>query len=188
MRLCPKCRTHHSDAVDLCRCGYRFSSSRGEQPKSAPTRSSTLAKVFTWVAILVFAGIAGSMARRSARSGAEAVFSSNNASVTADMLTQMATELSSGLPIMIDNETRLDKMSAGPDKKITYHYTLVRLESSDITAQQLRSAREHGVIAYVCTNEDMKAFRENGVVVSYSYRGNDGGVIGDILVYPRDCK
>ena len=187
MKFCPNCRVQHFDSVDLCDCGYRFSSGRVEQAESAPSKSSPTVKIITWIAIIIFAGIAGSIGRRAARSGAEIAFSGSKGKVTPDVLQQMAEELNSGLPMMVDKETRLDRVSAGPDKKVTYHYTLITLASSDVTPQQLRSAMDDKAKNYVCTTEDMRGFRENGVVVSYSYRGKDGGVIGDISVYPRDC-
>src|SRR5690606_8654964 len=101
---------------------------------------------------------------------------------------QMAKELNSGLPMMVDKDTRLDRVSVGPGKKVIYHYTLVAIASSDVTSQQLRNAMESNMVKYVCTGEDMRGFRESDVVVSYNYRGRDGGVIGDISIYPRDCK
>lgn len=64
---------------------------------------------------------------------------------------------------------------------------LTKLNAADVDKKRFFEATDSGVRTRVCATADMKTFFSNGVVVTYSYRGKDGGHIADVSVTPRDC-
>ena len=89
--------------------------------------------------------------------------------------------------MMVDKETRLDTTLGGPGRKYTYYYTLVNNSSESVDPQQLQKALGPSVKREACSNKTFKILFENGVVITYSYRGNDSRFITQIDVLPSDC-
>lgn len=186
MKSCPRCRVQHLDAVDLCDCGYRFSTGSLDRVNSASAKSGPVVTILSGLTILVVAGIAGSFVRNIVRSGGETMTS--GVMSVEDMLQIASKDMNATLPLMVDKATQLDRVSAGPGKTYTYHFTLVAVTSSNVTQQQFNASTQRArAKAFVCTNPDMSKFRQEGVVVVYSYRGKDGGLIDEIATNPMDC-
>jgi hypothetical protein len=54
--------------------------------------------------------------------------------------------------------------------------------------QELLEAMRPPVVAGICSAEETSVFIHEGVQMAFIYRGVDGGVIGEIVVKPSDCK
>jgi hypothetical protein len=102
-------------------------------------------------------------------------------------LEREAEQLNATLPEMVSQNVRLDKTAAGPGNAFGYFYTVV---DDDVAKKFADDPSERDKLQAqlrerVCAN--MPAFRENGVVVSYSVRNNAGATITDISINPKDC-
>ena len=102
-------------------------------------------------------------------------------------LMQVASKINSGLPMMVDKDTRLDTTVAGPGKKFTYFYTFPAYASTDVDAKAAHDALAPFVKGNVCGSTDMKPMFKMGVTAHYVYRGNDGAEIVRLSFSPADC-
>ena len=90
-------------------------------------------------------------------------------------------------PIMIDQNTRLDKVTVGPGARATYHYTYPKYSSKKIDSEWLQSNLRPVVIKNVCSNDKMKTALEYGGIYVFSYSGNDGIKITCFQISREDC-
>lgn len=156
------------------------------KPKATPARRFVM-PILGGLGVVIAAGIAGSLGREAARSAMNSLSAPSDEEV-ASALSDTVKRLNEGLPQAVDNATRIDRVSSGPGRKITYHYTLTGLTSTQVSARGLEAAMRSSVNSYFCTNGDMAVFREHDVDVVYKYRGMDGGSIGELLVSKNDCR
>jgi uncharacterized membrane protein YvbJ len=103
-------------------------------------------------------------------------------------LTEIASEINKTLPMMLDQDTRMDNTIAMPDKTLAYNYTLVNLEKKDININELREFIEPNVINNIKTHPDMKLYRENNATLVYNYKDKKGAFLLKIIVSPDKYK
>lgn len=104
-----------------------------------------------------------------------------------EALVKVTDRVNKKLPIIIDGVIRWDSTVAGPGPRLTYHYTILPARASDIIASGFDQGLVSDLRNSLCTDPDMQVFFKNGVVVSSSYRGNDGRHVTKVDVTPRDC-
>ena len=80
--------------------------------------------------------------------------------------------LNKTLPTMLDEELRLDKVSA-KGSKMTFHYTLVHFTPTSMSAKKLKSLMYEDIKTQVCTDKETKILLKKGMVVDYTYNGKD---------------
>lgn len=110
-----------------------------------------------------------------------------NESSVDQALSKIAAHASKKTPMAVDDETRLDRVVAEPGQHLTYHYTLTKMPSARITPAAFLQIAEPRLKARLCESIEMRGFLKNGVNISYLYRGNDGGTIGNVNFAPSDC-
>lgn len=102
-------------------------------------------------------------------------------------LQDVAAEFAKGGPRMVDKETRLDEVVAGPGLMLSYRYTAMAVSSANMpsaaTFREFSSATTHKVCA-----SDMKQLLEKKVALKYLYRERGGSPIGEFLVVRADCR
>lgn len=104
------------------------------------------------------------------------------------MLPQIVAEMNERLPITVDRETRLDRLSAGPGEKVTYHYSLINLRISQIDKGSfIPQLREQLVNGYR-NEKGMSYFRDNDVSMDFKYTDPDGAYFTTISVGPSDLR
>ncbi len=101
-----------------------------------------------------------------------------------ESLAEAAADLNTRTPMMLDPETRLDRVVA-EGKRLHYDYTLVRFGSEEIDAEKLRATAEPALEANVCSS--MKAIVELGGTVSFTYHGKNGNEVLLVTVPPSRC-
>ena len=101
-------------------------------------------------------------------------------------LAQVATDLNAKAPIMVNNDTRLDHVTAGPGRRITYQHTLTTLPSTQVDPA-LWTQQSAIMRRTVCGTAQMAALFDNGVTVAYAYAGSDGLPVGTLDITPHDC-
>ena len=126
--------------------------------------------------------------------GSEAASIRNAADVTAvgapsldSQLTQLAGEINSTLPRMVDPATRLDKAIAGPGATMTYLYTMPGQTAADFDLSMAGEAAEL-IKAHACGSPPLLNLLNKGAKATYVYRGADGKEIVRTDVRIVDCS
>ena len=104
-----------------------------------------------------------------------------------DVLVKVSAQMNKKLPIAVDGETRLDSVSAVPGQHFIYHYTLVALNSADVSAESFQTVIKPQLKSRLCESAEMQNFLRNGVTISYLYKGKDGQPIGSAKFEPSEC-
>lgn len=103
-------------------------------------------------------------------------------------LKQTADIVNKQLPANIDKDVRYDSVSAGPGRRFTHYYTFVNAPASNFDKSIFYQDSFPKLRNLICTSPDTQDLVKNDVVVSFSYRGNDGLTVSTIDITPRDCR
>lgn len=103
-------------------------------------------------------------------------------------LTAMAAELTSQAPTMVDEETRLDRVEAGPGRTLNYHYTLITTGREDLDLEAFENVLREQLIEQYRDHPGMKPFRDEDVTLVYIYRDKAGDMLSQIQLSPSDLK
>ncbi len=90
------------------------------------------------------------------------------------------------LPMMTDEETRLDKVTS-EEKKMTFHYTLVHLDNWSMPKLKLRKLIYNDTKSQVCADKETQGLLKKGAVIAYSYRGKDNKPIETFVFDAKVC-
>lgn len=91
------------------------------------------------------------------------------------------------LPMMLDDNTRLDRATVGPGPRVVYHHTFPKYTSRDIDSSWLHRNLRPDVVRKVCASGDMKQSLQYGGIYVYSYSGNDGIEVASFEIDGKDC-
>ena len=94
---------------------------------------------------------------------------------------------SKDLPKMVNDETRLEKVSAS-GKAMHYVFTLTKYSSTQLDKEKTHSILETGLINSQCARPDMVEYLKKGVSNHFTYFGNDGEIIFEIIISKESCK
>jgi len=103
------------------------------------------------------------------------------------LLMQTASKMNANLPMNIDSDTILFA-TIGVQNKFTYNYQLPNYEKENLDIDAFVDAMSPNINNSVCTIDDMKAFRDLGIVVSYSYFDANKKQITVINVDTKECS
>lgn len=101
--------------------------------------------------------------------------------------TKAANQYNQRLPMMVDQDTRLDKATVGPGPRAVYHHTFLKYTSRDIDANWLQTNLRPEVMRKVCASADMKKSLQYGGIYVYAYSGSDGIEITRFEIDRNDC-
>lgn len=87
---------------------------------------------------------------------------------------------------MVDDDTRLDHVDAGPGKKMTYTFTIVKHQKGDLNLVTLQKVLRTQLISNYKTKEEMKTLREYNVELCYRYKDKDGEFLFETDITPAD--
>lgn len=104
-----------------------------------------------------------------------------------NVLANASAQMNEKLPMIVDRDTRLDKVSTDSGRHFIYHYTLVSVQSSDFDADAFHRIVRPQLKERLCNSAEMKNFLKNGVTISYLYSSMDGHPVGDAKFTPREC-
>ena len=90
-----------------------------------------------------------------------------------EALRNTAEETNKSLPVMIDDDTRIDSLSSG-ENFLQYNYTMVKYSQGEIETERIKSDLRPKILNQIRTNKSMQIFRENGVRLIYSYKDKNG--------------
>lgn len=104
-----------------------------------------------------------------------------------ESLTKIVKKTNESLPKFIDKVTRWDSISAEVGQKVTFYYTATTISSNDVPDQVFRQNFAPTLHKEACLNKDLKDLYENGVTLTFSYKGNDGLNLGRVTMTPKQC-
>jgi hypothetical protein len=105
-----------------------------------------------------------------------------------DKLVASALSINSKMPVMVDADTRADKVVAGPGRRFSNYYTVLRIATvADVDSKKFMKERfDHGV-AIVCSGPKIATLFKLGVTSSYVFSAKNGEKIGSFDLTPSDC-
>ena len=104
-----------------------------------------------------------------------------------ETLVRMSEKMNRTMPQKVDASTRLDKVSAEPGQRFSYHYTMLDVQGKDVNTANFYKTFRPTLQKKVCGDENLKMFFRNRVTVAYDYQGKDGQEIGKLVFSPKDC-
>ena len=104
-----------------------------------------------------------------------------------ESLQSSADEINEKCPMMLDKETRLDKVTVGPGLRMVYHETIVKYKSNDIDANWFSTNIRKELVRQVCSKENMSKTLQYGGIYVYSYYWNDAVEIASFEIKRGDC-
>ena len=103
------------------------------------------------------------------------------------ILPEIVTQMNKSMPITVDRDTRINRVSSGPGKKFTYHYSMTRLRMADFDRNEMVSGLRKQLIEGYKNQADLKYFKNNNVTLDYSYVDVDGNHFATISITPEDA-
>lgn len=104
----------------------------------------------------------------------------------AAQLNEAVQQMTSALPMTLDEETRLDTVQT-INTMMIYNNTLVNYAANDINAAQLDALIDENVLSTICSNPQLKPMISLGVTMVYRYYGKDGIYISEIGIDTDSC-
>ncbi|MBV8666994.1 MAG: hypothetical protein JO269_10980 [Burkholderiaceae bacterium] len=104
-----------------------------------------------------------------------------------ESLRQVSEFMNKHMPEAIDQDTRLDRVSAEPGSHFSYHYTLLNRTGSDADKEAFADSIRPQIKSNLCSNAQVRNFFNHGVTVAYMYQGIDGKPIGGAEFKPNTC-
>lgn len=98
-------------------------------------------------------------------------------------LHEVAVEVNKGLPKQIDQVTQCDRVEDGPDRNLSYFFTL-SVDPVLIDKRRFEEVITRKALAL----EDIRSMLENGVTIWLKYRDKSGNTIHDIVLKPEMAK
>ncbi len=103
-------------------------------------------------------------------------------------LTQMAAEINTSAPRMLDQHTRFDKAEVTKENVFQYYYSIVDVDNPDELVENSLQSLKEIMSETFATNPDLKIFKENDVIVQYIYNDVNNRNIQTITITPNDYK
>ena len=94
--------------------------------------------------------------------------------------------MNASLPVMVDSETRLDRVDMG-ERLLEYRYTLVNQRAANIDGSRLANVMRGVLAANACGEDQTRALLEDDYSLKYIYLGSDQQYITDLTVTIDDC-
>lgn len=101
-------------------------------------------------------------------------------------LTKTAAMLNKNGPVMLDEETRFDSVTAF-SSYIIYNNTMINYSVEQLDTSQFTTLLQYIVIKPLCSNKDLKAFKEYGVTMVYRYLDKSGNFISELSKDMSSC-
>jgi polyphosphate kinase len=100
-------------------------------------------------------------------------------------LIQVANDMNKKLPQMIDEQTRLDKVTAGSGK-LMYFFSLPDSVKSNLALADFENKLQPKTIENYKTNNTMDTLREQKVILEYEYKDKNGEIVFKTSISPKD--
>ncbi len=105
-----------------------------------------------------------------------------------EQLASAAADLNKGCPYAIDEETRMDSISIGPGRTITYHEAIVNHAMETLDVPHVQETIRPSIVKNVKTNPGMESLRKLRVTFVYTYVDKNGRRLFDLSVTPTEYQ
>ena len=106
----------------------------------------------------------------------------NKISSAPQWLQKTAAEANLSLPKKLDRITRLDRVTAGPGKQLTYNYTITR----DVIIKFDIAKRKK--VKLVCKSNKLDIFVKNNITLRWKYLNRARKKLNEIVIVPSKCN
>lgn len=104
-----------------------------------------------------------------------------------DFLEEVADGANAKLPVMVDEETKLYKVTAA-ESLLTYHYRMVNYYAEELDSEAFEAAIRDDATKKLCESPETRdPLLKNGVTIRFSYFGTDREPITSFDTTPADC-
>lgn len=189
--MCTKCGAENNPKAKYCAaCGFELPVMQEEKTIVEPLSNTVPAKnknnkliIWIFVGIVVFAAIGFGV-----RSCAKSFIENNGDKIIDKVLVMTAQESNKSCPMMVDEYTRLDSVSAIPNKTLQYHYTLIGFDVSKLQEDAVKENLNNSILANVKSNADLQQLKDMGTTFMYVYKDEKGTAIHEYKVTPEMYK
>ncbi len=182
--ICTHCENANSPAAKYCAaCGFALPIKapkakelieiKTNKPKTNFTKKITFIFSFT-LAFIVFYFIT------------QFLFSSGNS--IDKQLSSLAIEMNKNCPMMVDEITRMDGITALPNNHIEYNYTLINQLVSEVSVEQLENFLKPSIIHAIKISPEMIFYRNNKTTLVYNYKDKEGVEILKMRIGPDEYE
>ncbi len=91
------------------------------------------------------------------------------------------------LPLMVDEETRLDTVNIMGDT-FNYRYTLINVASGEFDSKSLSKIIRPIMLEQTCNAPNLRSLVNAGATIAYTYNDKNGKEIATIKINKDDCK
>ena len=103
-----------------------------------------------------------------------------------EQLIELVAELNKNLPQDVDSATQLSSVSLGPGTGVTYHLSLLTVDSTEIDKEKFKSLMEKKRLQ-ICKDHDVSKLIEQNIALRYEYVAKDGVPVGDFVAEKSSC-
>jgi polyphosphate kinase len=100
-------------------------------------------------------------------------------------LNRIATDMNKNLPLMVDEQTSLDKVTA-VSGKLVYFFSLPDLAKTNFDSAEFENKLQPKLTENYKTNSTMDALREQKVILEYEYKDKNGEVVFKTTISPKN--
>ncbi len=136
-----------------------------------------LFSVFGFIVILIVGAVGNIIGKKASNAMLEPPPLPNLQEIDAKLIegfTQASNQFNQQLPMMVDQDTRLDKTTVEPGPRLVYHYTFPKYTLKNVDINALQKDLRMEIEQKVCTNADMKKSIQYGGIFVYAYSNGNG--------------
>ncbi|MCH6201803.1 hypothetical protein MMU07_19640 [Aquiflexum sp. LQ15W] len=100
----------------------------------------------------------------------------------------LSTEINKTTPILVDQNTRLDRTETKRGEVFLYHYTLVNMEKGSFEEEELREFLRNQILDNIKNNPDLQYFRDHGAAMTYTYKDKNSNYLFDLTFNAEDYR
>ena len=149
-------------------------------------RGGSHEKPIFWVIFFIAIVIAGTMGKELGKASFKGFSAPTSQAVEKELILgfqMVAKQFNEKGPTMVDEITRLDRVSVGPGARVTYHHTILQ----EINWSQFKTKMRPEIIKKICNKKEMKASLEYGAMYVYSYSGKGNNKVVSLEFDRNDC-
>ncbi len=105
-----------------------------------------------------------------------------NSELVNDIISLSVKELNRGMPIMLNQELRLDSINIGSGNSMIYNHTFVNHYVDQLDVDSFFETNRSALIKKIFINPDLKIFRDNKVTMIYSYKDRNGRMFSKFVI------
>ena len=193
--ICTHCKTENSSKAKYCiECGFELPKIIKEvvpevQTTVKPKKKRKYVSLLVIISLIVITlSVLGYFTYQKLVENKVFATIENVINTAKNPLQLIANEMNKSCPMMVDAETRLDKITLPSKTVFQYNYTLINYEKTEIDTVKIKSNLEQNIIRLTKTNPQMQYQRENNVTMNYIYNDKNGDYLMSIIITPELYK